>query len=83
MKALKKGSEEGQSKYALIGQHVEKAALRSLQKRDGADKGIFDDFEALYAPGLVQKFDAPHVRDSSDGVVILKRIRLKLHLLWK
>ena len=73
LKPRNKGSGEGQSKYALLGQRMEGPVLKAFfqwctaRGQDDAYDGIY---EALYQPGLVMRLDQPYVRGLADGVLI-------------
>ena len=71
--SFKQGNEEGQSKYALMGQLLEDPTLESFWKYNEQEEDAFGKFESLYQPGLVKKKEKPLVIDSSDGVVIVNR----------
>merc|ERR1711957_165882 len=58
MKPLKRGKEEVQKKYSVLGQRLEKPMLKSLWKylKNVKPDGQFDeDYQSLYQPGLIKK----------------------------
>ena len=66
---LKKGRDEGQSKYTSHGHRAEKPFLLQFWEiMNSTDIG--SNFEAIYCPGLVHKKEKLHIRDSADEVVI-------------
>ena len=66
LKPLKKGEDDGKSKYTLHGQRAEQPLLRQLFSSCKYDKNL----EAVYTTGLVAHGKHEYVCDSPDVVVI-------------
>ena len=66
MKPLKKGVEEGTSKYTLAGQRAEEPLLRAFFKSNAKSLNL----RAIYQPGLVENYNNHCERTSADAVVI-------------
>ena len=77
MKPLKKGNEEGESKYATLGRRLDKPTLRTFWLFLQKENSFSAEPESLYVPGLVKRIKKNHVRDSSDGVIIVKENNTK------
>ena len=68
-----RGKEEGQSKYTTQGHRNEKPFLKKFYEIM-TENNIVDgeSIEAIYCPGLVRQRGNLYLRDSSDGVAMLK-----------
>ena len=77
VKSMKTGHGKDQTKYASIGQCVERPAMEAvwgyiLKNEPFGGTSTNDDFQSLYQPGLVQKRGQLYIRCSSDGVILVK-----------